>query len=94
MNKVLFSISMLMTFSLSCMANEQKSLAPVVLTDIKVDIPIIKGEKPQNMKDDLAICSLLCDLKGISNTNNINKKLYLKSYEKAIIYSSFYCVSG
>ena len=28
MNKVLFSISMLMTFSLSCMANEQKSLGP------------------------------------------------------------------
>lgn len=28
MNKVLFSILMLMTFSLSCMANEQKSLGP------------------------------------------------------------------
>ena len=28
MNKVLFSVSMLMTFSLSCMANEQKSLGP------------------------------------------------------------------
>lgn len=28
-------------------------------------------------------------------TNNINKKLNLKSYEeKAIIYSFFYCVSG
>lgn len=47
MNKVLFSILMLMTFSLSCMANEQKNLGSVVLTDIKVDIPIIIGEKPQ-----------------------------------------------
>lgn len=28
MNKVLFSILMLMIFSLSCMANEQKSLGP------------------------------------------------------------------
>lgn len=28
MNKVLFSILMLMTFSLSCMANEQKNLGP------------------------------------------------------------------
>lgn len=28
MNKVLFSVLMLMTFSLSCMANEQMSLGP------------------------------------------------------------------
>ena len=55
MNKVLFSISMLMTFSLSCMANEQKNLDPVVLTDIKVDISIIIGKKPQNMKEGPAI---------------------------------------
>ena len=72
MNKVLFSVLMLMTFSLSCMANEQKSLGPCGCGYATCSLP-------SDLKKIIS-CYYMIDRNGIEticiypNTNNINKK--------------------